>query len=177
MVAHRASCAAALRVRPSAIRPRQAAPRDRRRAERDVVEIGALDAGAGRTRARSGQRSAAAGRDDGRLERSRRDVRAKRDFEAALAGVTLIEAANERDEALAIAVALRGAIVEPKGTAALVTTDRELARRVSAELLRFGIRADDSGGTPLARTPPGELLRCCSKRPVGRAIRCRSRRC
>ena len=79
-------------------------------------------------------------------------------FEAALAGVTLIEAANERDEALAIAMALRGAIVEPEATAALVTSDRDLARRVSAELLRFGIRADDSGGTPLARTPPGELL-------------------
>ena len=72
--------------------------------------------------------------------------------------MTLIEAANERDEALAIATALRGAIVEPKATAALVTSDRDLARRVSAELLRFGIRADDSGGTPLARTPPGEFL-------------------
>ena len=70
----------------------------------------------------------------------------------------MIEAANERDEALAIAAALRGAIFEPKATAALVTSDRDLARRVSAELLRFGIRADDSGGTPLARTPPGELL-------------------
>ena len=72
--------------------------------------------------------------------------------------MTLIEAANERDEALAIATALRGAIVEPKATAALVTSDRDLARRVSAELLRFGIRADDSGGTPLTRTPPGEFL-------------------
>ena len=79
-------------------------------------------------------------------------------FEAALADVTLIEAANERDEALTIAAALRGAIVEPKATAALVTSDRDLARRVSAELLRFGIRADNSGGTPLARTPPGEFL-------------------
>lgn len=80
-------------------------------------------------------------------------------LESALAGVTLIEAANEREEAAAIAVALRGAIVEPGATAALVTTDRELARRVSADLLRFGIRADDSGGTPLLRTPPAELLR------------------
>lgn len=76
----------------------------------------------------------------------------------ALAGITLVEAANEREEAAAIAVALRGAIVQPDATAALVTPDRELARRVSAELLRFGIRADDSGGTPLLRTPPAELL-------------------
>ena len=80
--------------------------------------------------------------------------------------MTLIEAANERDEALAIATALRGAIVEPEATAALVTSDRDLARRVSAELLRFGIRADDSGGTPLARTPPGEFLRAAARSGV-----------
>jgi ATP-dependent helicase/nuclease subunit B len=77
----------------------------------------------------------------------------------ALAGVTLAEAANERDEALAIAIALRKAVGEEGRTAALVTADRALARRVSAELLRFGIRADDSGGTPLADTPPAVLLR------------------
>ncbi len=81
------------------------------------------------------------------------------DIDAALAGVTLIEAPSERDEAAAIAIALRRRSSEPGGTAALVTGDRDLARRVSAELLRFGIRADDSGGTPLANTPPGALLR------------------
>jgi ATP-dependent helicase/nuclease subunit B len=80
-------------------------------------------------------------------------------FDQALGGIALIEAANEREEAAAIAVALRCAIREPGATAALVTADRKLARRVSAELLRFGIRADDSGGIPLARTPPAELLR------------------
>ncbi|PZO75118.1 MAG: double-strand break repair protein AddB [Mesorhizobium amorphae] len=74
------------------------------------------------------------------------------------AGVSLVEAATERDEALAIAIALRQAVSEPGRTAALATGDRDLARRVSAELGRFGIRADDSGGTPLARTPPGTLL-------------------
>jgi len=76
---------------------------------------------------------------------------------AAFDGLTLLEAANEREEALAIAVALRVALAE--GTAALVTGDRELARRVAAELRRFGIEADDSGGTPLAATPPAALLR------------------
>ena len=74
-----------------------------------------------------------------------------------LDGVTLVEAANEREEALAIAVALRLALED--GTAALVTGDRALARRVAAELRRFGIEADDSGGTPLAATPPATLLR------------------
>lgn len=75
----------------------------------------------------------------------------------AFEGVTLVEAANEREEALAIAVALRLAVEEPGRSAALVTSDRALARRVSAELERFGIRADDSGGMPLAVTPPTML--------------------
>lgn len=77
----------------------------------------------------------------------------------ALSGVTLVEAANEREEALAIAVALRIAVAMPGRVAALVTADRALARRVSVELQRFGIQADDSGGTPLARTPPAEFMR------------------
>lgn len=77
----------------------------------------------------------------------------------AFADVALAEAASEREEALVIATALRHAVEEPGATAALVTTDRDLARRVSAELLRFGIVADDSAGKPLASTPPAALLR------------------
>lgn len=75
----------------------------------------------------------------------------------ALRGISLLEAANERDEAIAVAIALRLAVAEPGRTAALVTGDRNLARRVSAELLRFGIRADDSGGTPLINSAPATL--------------------
>lgn len=77
----------------------------------------------------------------------------------ALDDVTLIEAANEREEALAIAIALRLAVQEPQRTAALVTTDRDLARRVAGELRRFGIIADDSAGTLLAGEPPVVLMR------------------
>ena len=47
----------------------------------------------------------------------------------------------------------------PARTAALVTPDRALARRVAAELERWGIEVDDSAGTPLAATPPGTFLR------------------
>jgi ATP-dependent helicase/nuclease subunit B len=86
-----------------------------------------------------------------------RDLRVEA-VSTALADVTLIEAANERDEAAAIAIALRQAAADPEAKVALVTPDRNLARRVSTELLRFNVVADDSGGTPLSRTAPAELL-------------------
>lgn len=82
-----------------------------------------------------------------------------REREAAISGLDLIEAANEREEALSIALALREAIEDPAKTAALVTVDRGLARRVSAELARFGILADDSGGRLLRDVLPATLLR------------------
>ncbi|MBO0661412.1 double-strand break repair protein AddB [Jiella sp. MQZ9-1] len=72
--------------------------------------------------------------------------------------VALIEASEPRVEALAIAVAMREALEEPGATAALITPDRRLARRVLAELERFGITANDSAGRPLATTAPGTLL-------------------
>lgn len=76
----------------------------------------------------------------------------------ALDAVAVIEAANEREEALAIAIAMRKAVTEPGRRAALVTGDRNLARRVSAELSRFGVIADDSGGYPLVSTPAATLF-------------------
>ncbi|WP_297323124.1 double-strand break repair protein AddB [uncultured Bartonella sp.] len=80
-------------------------------------------------------------------------------FDDIFANVCLVEAANDREEALAIAVALRQAIETPEKTAALVTGDRNLARRVVAELKRFGIEANDSGGVPLTEVLPATLLR------------------
>ncbi|BBE73347.1 double-strand break repair protein AddB [Oharaeibacter diazotrophicus] len=76
---------------------------------------------------------------------------------AALDGLALVEAANEAEEALAVAVALRETLETPGATAALVTPDRGLARRVAAELRRFGVEAEDSAGEPLARTRLGVL--------------------
>jgi len=80
-------------------------------------------------------------------------------LDEAVAGVSLIEAADEREEALALAIAMREALETPGETAALVTPDRELARRVGAELLRWGISVDDSGGDPLSASPAGVLAR------------------
>ncbi|WP_075291911.1 double-strand break repair protein AddB [Pararhizobium arenae] len=79
---------------------------------------------------------------------------------AAFKDAALIETANEREEATAIAIALRLALDGNEDSqAALITPDRDLARRVTAELLRFGIEADDSAGTPLSATPTGSLMR------------------
>ena len=80
------------------------------------------------------------------------------DLDMALDGVTEISAPGEVQEALAIAIALKHALEHGHTPAALVTADRTLARRVSAELERFGIHADDSGGTPLAHTAPAALF-------------------
>jgi ATP-dependent helicase/nuclease subunit B len=78
--------------------------------------------------------------------------------ERRLTGVRALELADPAEEAQAIALALREALEEAGRTAALVTPDRNLARRVSAHLRRWGIEADDSAGRPLAQTPPGTLL-------------------
>ncbi len=80
----------------------------------------------------------------------------------ALANLSVIEAANAEDEALAIGVALREA-VENNKTAALVTPDRPLARRVTAALARWNIDADDSGGDALPDTEAGVFARLAAK--------------
>ena len=84
------------------------------------------------------------------------------DLVKASANLTLVEAANPRQEATAIAVALRRAV--SSGTrAALITPDRALSRRVAAALARWGIVADDSAGSPLALSPAGRFLRLVAR--------------
>jgi ATP-dependent helicase/nuclease subunit B len=84
----------------------------------------------------------------------------------ALAGLVMIEAANAEEEALAIAVALREAVAQDK-TAALVTPDRALARRVVAALGRWNIEADDSGGDALPDTEAGVFARLTAQAALG----------
>src|SRR5574340_113628 len=74
--------------------------------------------------------------------------------DAAMRAVTVIEAANAEQEALAAAVVLRKTHEDGK-TAALVTPDRQLAARVLAALGRWQVPVDDSGGDPLSDTPAG----------------------
>jgi ATP-dependent helicase/nuclease subunit B len=78
-------------------------------------------------------------------------------------GIAIVEAVDERDEALTAAIALRETLVEPGKTAALITPDRALAARVSAELARWGILVEDSAGIPLSDTSAGRLARLAAE--------------
>ena len=71
----------------------------------------------------------------------------------------LMTCKTHRDEALAIALKMREVLNFPEKTAALITYDRNLARRVASELERFEIEIDDSAGLPLNLTPIGIFLR------------------
>ncbi|MEM8622968.1 MAG: double-strand break repair protein AddB, partial [Pseudomonadota bacterium] len=75
--------------------------------------------------------------------------------EDATAGITLVKAAHPRAEAAALALAIRRALETPGQTIAVVTRDARLARRLTAELERFGVLPDDSLGRPLALAPAG----------------------
>jgi len=73
-------------------------------------------------------------------------------------GLSFLVAQHSGEEALAIALLLREAVESPDRTAALVTPDRTLARRVSTELKRFDLNIDDSAGRPLDQTEQASFL-------------------
>src|SRR3984885_10376622 len=75
-----------------------------------------------------------------------------------MTNLAAIEAPNPEMEALAIAIAMREAAHLQK-SAALVTPDRTLARRVMAALERWNLDVDDSGGDALIETTSGIFAR------------------
>ena len=76
--------------------------------------------------------------------------------------LAVIEAPNPEMEALAIAIAMREAQHLNK-SAALVTPDRALARRVMAQLGRWNLDFDDSGGDALIETQAGVFARLAAE--------------
>ncbi len=80
------------------------------------------------------------------------------DIRSALSSLQIVAAPTAQDEAEAIALILRSTIETKGKTAALVTPDRTLARRVAARLRGFGLSIDDSAGMPVVRTVPGAFL-------------------
>ncbi len=79
-----------------------------------------------------------------------------------MTNLAVIEAANPEMEALAIAVAMREARHLDK-SAALVTPDRALARRVMSALGRWNLAFDDSGGDALMDTSVGIFARLAAE--------------
>src|SRR3984957_167052 len=79
-----------------------------------------------------------------------------------MTNLAVIAADNSEMEALAIAVAMREARHLNK-SAALVTPDRALARRVIAALGRWNLTFDDSGGDALTDTPAGIFARLAAE--------------
>lgn len=79
-------------------------------------------------------------------------------LDAAFSGVSIIQARHEDEEARAIALAARAALAGGKSVG-IVTPDRNLARRIAAELKRFAIHVDDAAGSPLFHAPAGRLAR------------------
>ncbi len=80
-----------------------------------------------------------------------------------LTDVSVIEAANAEEEALAIAVALREAAETEGKSAALVTPDRALARRVLAACHRWNLPVDNSGGDALTDAQAGIFARLAAQ--------------
>ena len=88
----------------------------------------------------------------------------KEDFAvSALTGLSVIEAPDEAVEAETAALILRKVIEQPGGTAALVTPDATLARRVSGILRRWGLDVPPSSGSPLGQTTAGSLIGLCAR--------------
>ena len=74
------------------------------------------------------------------------------------AKIKLVNCEDIRQEAAAVAMIIRHTLETPEKTAALVTTDRNLSRRVVSELQKWNIAADDSAGKPLSLSPIGIYL-------------------
>jgi len=81
------------------------------------------------------------------------------DVAKAVEGLALVTCADQQEEASSIALMLRETLETEGKTAALVTHDRKLARRVAAQMQRYGVQVDDSAGKALAVTPAATLMR------------------
>ena len=80
-------------------------------------------------------------------------------MQQAFQDIVLIEATGVRQEAMAIALSMREVLETDDKTVALVTPYRKIDKRVAAELRRYALRVDDSGGDQLQTTQSGQFLR------------------
>lgn len=73
-------------------------------------------------------------------------------------GLAILAARTADEEARAIALAARDGLARGRRVA-VITPDRNLGRRIAAELGRFDILVDDPAGTPLFQSPAGRFAR------------------
>ncbi|MFB0489311.1 ATP-dependent helicase/nuclease subunit B [Methylobacterium sp. OAE515] len=146
---------------PQAVLHRLLGPENLNLSRTEIVALGEPDAGQAARAALLSQALRPADTTDAwaALDSAGRDTMAR----LGLDGLALAEAADEREEALVAALALRETLQTPGATAALVTPDRGLAGRVAVELLRWGIVAEDSAGLALAGSPAGRLARLAAE--------------
>ncbi len=85
----------------------------------------------------------------------------------ALHNVHRLDCESTATEAVTIALLLREVLETPGKTAALVTPDRDLARRVILEMERWGVTLDDSAGRPLSQTDVGVYLNLLAQAALG----------
>lgn len=77
----------------------------------------------------------------------------------AIKNINALEFEDSSQEAIAISLIMRECLDIEGKTCSLVTNDRFLARRVANNLLRWGIKIDDSAGIPLNQTPNAIFMR------------------
>lgn len=90
----------------------------------------------------------------------------KNDVELSLKDITRLDCATPQSEAQTIALILRETLEDETKIAALVTPDRNLARRVSMLCQRWGIEIDDSAGHGLTNSTIGQYIRLAATAAV-----------
>ena len=83
--------------------------------------------------------------------------------ETLYSGVRLVEASGRREEAAAIALALREIVATKSKTGLLVTHDRSLAALVQQHLKIWDIAIDDAAGIPLSSLPEGRFIQAVAE--------------
>jgi len=93
-----------------------------------------------------------------RITQLTKGAKNKNFFRDALDGLSIIEARTDDEEAMSIALIMRETVNEAGKTAALITPDPSLARRVKARMRRWNIDVDYSQGEPLEETQLGAFF-------------------
>ncbi len=87
-----------------------------------------------------------------------KDFGGQHDISEMLQNLQYFSCASQQEEAALIALLLRESLQQSGNVTALVTPDRNLARRVAALCRRWGIEVDDSAGRNLSETRLGKFM-------------------